>query len=90
MAAATCDFSPTSHFIHRSTTDLTPRSNGCFLVGIDRAERASSVPHVGPIPGPAPNCELCWTSPWFRTSAIARLWKISLPEPQGGSIRIVV
>ena len=55
MAAATCDFSPTSHLIIYSTTDLTPRCSGCFLVGIDRAEQASPVPPVGPIPGTAPN-----------------------------------
>ena len=55
MAAATCDFSPTGHLVVYSTTDLTPRCSGCFLVGIDRAEQASPVPPVGPIPGTAPN-----------------------------------
>jgi len=78
-------FNTSSSFI----TDLTPRCSGRFLVGIHRAERASPVLPVGPIPGTAPDCGLSWPSPWFRTSAIARLWKISLPELQGGLIRIV-
>ena len=80
-------FLPMSHAsLHNyPTTDRTPKHSRLFRVGIHRAERASPGPPVGPVPGPAPDCELCWTSPWFRTSAIARLWKISLPELQGGS-----
>ena len=91
MASSPCDFFPISHSACLFITKLTPlpqtspKSCRSFLVSIHRAERASPVPPVGPVPGPAPDCELCWTSPWFRTSAITRLWKISLPELQGGS-----
>ena len=61
--------SQTSLLYHRPLRGLA----GFFLVSIHRTERGSQFPPVAPIPGPAANCELCWTSPWFLTSAITRL-----------------
>ena len=91
MASSPCDCFPMSHSAYLFITKLTrlqqasPNSRRSFLVSIHRTERAIQVPPVGPVPGPVPDCELCWTSPWFRTSAIMRLCKTSLPELQGGS-----
>jgi hypothetical protein len=56
MASPRCDFSLRSN----CNATILPRTllrgkAGHFFVAIHRAERASSVPHVGPIPGTAPN-----------------------------------
>jgi hypothetical protein len=62
---------------------------GRSIVGIQRAERASPVPPVGPIPGSAHDCEPRWSWPWFLTSAIASSWKISCPEISSVTMLIV-